>query len=63
MPVTLPMLTPTLVLQRGVFNCIERLKLWDGDEQSSVVSVYNRVCQWIRDLESEIFLLGVTPFN
>jgi hypothetical protein len=32
-------------------------------EKSSAVSVCNRVCQWIRDLESEIFLLGVTPFN
>jgi len=32
-------------------------------DKSSAVAVCNQVCQWIRDLESEIFLLGVTPFS
>lgn len=32
-------------------------------DKSSAVAVCNRVCQWLRDLESEIFLLGATPFS
>jgi hypothetical protein len=32
-------------------------------DKSSSVAVCNRVCQWLRDEESEIFLLGATPFS
>eukprot|EP01018_Ginkgo_biloba_P020605 Gb_11455 [translate_table: standard] len=32
-------------------------------EKSSAITVCNRVCQWLRDVESEIFLLGATPFS
>lgn len=32
-------------------------------EKSMAVATSNRVCQWIRDLENEIFFLGATPFS
>lgn len=38
-------------------------KRWVTHVQSSAIFVCNRICQWIRDVECEIFLLGATPFN
>ncbi|XP_057844269.2 vacuolar fusion protein MON1 homolog isoform X1 [Cryptomeria japonica] len=32
-------------------------------EKSSAITVCNRVCQWLRDVESEIFLLGAGSFS
>ncbi|KAL3687682.1 hypothetical protein R1sor_013991 [Riccia sorocarpa] len=32
-------------------------------EKSSAIFVCNRICQWIRDMEAEVFLLGAAPFN
>ncbi|KAL2630041.1 hypothetical protein R1flu_014727 [Riccia fluitans] len=32
-------------------------------EKNSAIFVCNRICQWIRDMEAEVFLLGATPFN
>lgn len=31
-------------------------------DKATAIKTCNRVCQWIRDLESEIFLLGANPF-
>lgn len=32
-------------------------------EKSSAITVCNRVCQWLRDVESEIFLLEASPLS
>lgn len=32
-------------------------------EKSDAVSTCNRICQWLRDKESEMFLLGAAPFS
>ncbi|ONK62331.1 uncharacterized protein A4U43_C07F2790 [Asparagus officinalis] len=32
-------------------------------EKASAIKTCNRVCQWVRDLENEIFLLGASPFS
>lgn len=32
-------------------------------EKSSAITICNRVCQWIRDVESDVFYLGASPFN
>ncbi|XP_024535970.1 vacuolar fusion protein MON1 homolog [Selaginella moellendorffii] len=32
-------------------------------EKSAAIRVSNLVCQWLRNLESEVFLLGATSFN
>ncbi|KAH7437846.1 hypothetical protein KP509_05G092100 [Ceratopteris richardii] len=32
-------------------------------EKSSAITVCNRICQWVRDLENELFFLGANPFN
>uniref|UniRef100_A0A0C9S0P7 Vacuolar fusion protein MON1 homolog n=1 Tax=Wollemia nobilis TaxID=56998 RepID=A0A0C9S0P7_9CONI len=32
-------------------------------EKSAAITVCNRVCQWLRDIESEIFLLGASPLS
>nr|QHI06661.1 sand protein [Taxus mairei] len=32
-------------------------------EKSSAITVCNHICQWIRDIESEIFLLGASPLS
>ncbi|KAK1271239.1 hypothetical protein QJS04_geneDACA022816 [Acorus gramineus] len=32
-------------------------------DKASAIKICNRVCQWIRDLENEIFLLGASPFS
>ncbi|CAM6122463.1 unnamed protein product [Calypogeia fissa] len=32
-------------------------------EKSDAISVCNRICHWLRDMESEIFLLGAAPFS
>ncbi|KAH9288972.1 hypothetical protein KI387_033089 [Taxus chinensis] len=32
-------------------------------EKSVAVATCNRVCQWLRDLENEIFLIGAAPFS
>ncbi|XP_011623342.1 vacuolar fusion protein MON1 homolog isoform X1 [Amborella trichopoda] len=32
-------------------------------EKGLAINVCNRVCQWVRDLENEIFLLGASPFS
>lgn len=32
-------------------------------EKSSAITVCNRVCQWIRDVENDFFYVGASPFN
>ncbi|XP_057836189.2 vacuolar fusion protein MON1 homolog isoform X1 [Cryptomeria japonica] len=32
-------------------------------EKSVAITTCNRVCQWLRDLENEIFLIGAAPFS
>ncbi|KAM0948244.1 putative vacuolar fusion protein Mon1 [Dioscorea sansibarensis] len=32
-------------------------------DKVSAIKTCNRVCQWVRDLENEIFLLGASPFS
>ncbi|KAI5060927.1 hypothetical protein GOP47_0023432 [Adiantum capillus-veneris] len=32
-------------------------------EKSSAITVCNRVCQWIRDVENDFFFVGASPFN
>ncbi|XP_008794747.2 vacuolar fusion protein MON1 homolog [Phoenix dactylifera] len=32
-------------------------------DKALAIKVCNRVCQWVRDLENEIFLLGASPFS
>eukprot|EP00249_Psilotum_nudum_P018101 c26640_g1_i1 orf=59-1648(+) len=32
-------------------------------EKSSAIAVCNQVCQWLRNVESEIFLFGASPFS
>ncbi|XP_072996527.1 vacuolar fusion protein MON1 homolog [Typha latifolia] len=32
-------------------------------DKALAIKICNRVCQWVRDLENEIFLLGASPFS
>ncbi|KAJ6799265.1 vacuolar fusion protein MON1-like protein [Iris pallida] len=32
-------------------------------DKATAIKTCNRVCQWVRDLENEIFLLGASPFS
>ncbi|XP_031486436.1 vacuolar fusion protein MON1 homolog isoform X1 [Nymphaea colorata] len=32
-------------------------------DKATAISICNRVCQWVRDVENEIFLLGASPFS
>ncbi|KAH7286199.1 hypothetical protein KP509_33G062800 [Ceratopteris richardii] len=32
-------------------------------EKSSSITVCNRVCQWVRDMENDLFFIGGSPFN
>lgn len=32
-------------------------------DKASAIKTCNRVCQWVRDVENEIFLLGASPFS
>lgn len=31
--------------------------------QALAIKTCNRVCQWVKDVENEIFLLGASPFS
>lgn len=31
--------------------------------QALAIKICNRVCQWIKDVENEVFLLGASPFS
>nr|GFB27946.1 hypothetical protein [Tanacetum cinerariifolium] len=32
-------------------------------DKAVAIRICNRVCQWIKDLENEIFLVGASPFS
>ncbi|XP_043701760.1 vacuolar fusion protein MON1 homolog isoform X2 [Telopea speciosissima] len=32
-------------------------------DKASAINTCNRVCQWVRDVENEIFLMGASPFS
>ncbi|CAH9114880.1 unnamed protein product [Cuscuta europaea] len=32
-------------------------------DKASAIKICNRVCQWVKDVENEIFLLGASPFS
>ncbi|CAN6471272.1 unnamed protein product [Victoria cruziana] len=32
-------------------------------DKAAAINICNRVCQWVRDVENEIFLLGASPFS
>nr|QKF54537.1 monensin sensitivity 1 [Myrciaria dubia] len=32
-------------------------------DKGSAIKICNRVCQWVKDVENEIFLLGASPFS
>ncbi|CAL0332287.1 unnamed protein product [Lupinus luteus] len=32
-------------------------------DKASAIKTCNRVCQWVKDVENEIFLMGATPFS
>jgi hypothetical protein len=47
----------TLVWQ--VLKCLYTIEYM----QALAIKTCNRVCQWIKDVENEIFLLGASPFS
>lgn len=39
------------------------LVLRNDHMQALAIKICNRVCQWVKDVENEIFLLGASPFS